>query len=738
MSGARTHHRTRVLLAGATAVLATAASAVMSTTTAHAATVTDAWTDAARYAPGAAATVTASVSGSGPVRFTLTHLGDVVTAATVQASGSGQVTWRVTPPNDDYTGYLVEVEADSGRAQTAIDVSSSWTRFPRMGFLAYYGQGISAAEADGDMAELAQRYHINSLQYYDWLWKHELPVKHDGSGVAATWTAWNGDVISSQTVRNYISSARARGIGSLPYQMSYAALNDYDRSRVDPNWRLLNRDGTDWTYPMLPGQVLKLMNPENPGWQDYIVGQYADTIRSMGFDGSHLDQIGYWDEKFDVNGRQVNRPNGFAQLVEKTKQATGKPVGFNAVDGYGDQEFARSGADYLYTELWSNFETNSSVKNYLENQRRASGGKPHVTPAYMNRPNTPEGTPNNNSVFDTTSVQLANATFAANGAHHLELGPNDHMLNTEYFLNKSKTMSAELKAWQKTYYDVITGYENLFYGPDLHTASNAVQIAGRTTSTDGAGNTIWTNVMRNNGVDVIHLINLLGNDNRWRDAGTNTPPTQTDLPVKYYLGDRPAPPSLHVASPDRDGGRSRELAFTTGSDGGGRYLSFTVPELRTWDFVYFDNTPDDPTTTPPTSTTTTTTTPPPAGSGHLTGLGGKCADVANGSSANGTAVQLWTCADTPAQAWTFTGGKLKALGKCLDVEGGATANGTRAHLWDCLSVASQTWERTGGSQYRNTKSGRCLDVADQSTTDGTRLHLWDCHAGDSQKWSLPQ
>ncbi|QFZ20832.1 hypothetical protein [Saccharothrix syringae] len=36
--------------------------------------------------------------------------------------------------------------------------------------------------------------------------------------------------------------------------------------------------------------------------------------------------------------RCVNPPTGFAQFVEKTEQATGKPVGFYAVDGYGDRE----------------------------------------------------------------------------------------------------------------------------------------------------------------------------------------------------------------------------------------------------------------------------------------------------------------------------------------------------------------------------------------------------------------
>ncbi|GAA2117631.1 hypothetical protein GCM10009759_64240 [Kitasatospora saccharophila] len=717
------------------AALACLAGVMLPAGTASAATVTDAWTDASRYAPGQDAVVTARVDGSGPVTFTLTHLGDTVASTTVQADGSGQVSWRVRPPSTDFTGYLVEISASSGRAQTAIDVSSTWTRFPRAGFLAFYGSDISASDADGDIAELSQRYHINNLQFYDWMWKHEQPVKHDGSGVAGSWTDWAGHTISSQTVRNYISSSHSRGVAALPYQMSYAALNDYDQSKVNPDWRLKKGDGSDWTYTMIPGQVLKFMNPANTDWQNYITGQYADSVSSMGFDGAHIDQVGYWEEMYDVNGAKVDRPAGFASLVNRTKQVLGqgKAVGFNAVDGFGDAEQARSNADYLYTELWGNYETNPSVKAYLEKQRQASGGKSHITPAYMNRPNTPEGTANSNSVFNTTSVQLANAMFAANGADHLELGPNDHMLNTEYFLNKDKSMSADLKAWEKTYYDVITGYENLLYGPNLHTASNAVQISGQPTSTDGSGNTIWTNVMKNDGVDVIHLINLLGNDNKWRDSGAQGAPNLTNLPLKYYLGDTPVPPSIHLASPDRDGGRSSELAFTSGSDAGGRYVSFTVPQLSNWDFIYFDPTADAPATGSPSPSSSPSTAP---GAGHVVNGDTKCLAVSGDASADGTAVVQNTCSTATGQNWTLDGTQLKALGKCLDLVGGATTNGTKAHLWTCGGYPSQQWVPQADGTLKNPASGRCLDIAAQSTSDGAALHLWDCGTWTSQKWTL--
>ncbi|MFD6365298.1 ThuA domain-containing protein, partial [Streptomyces roseolus] len=58
-------------------------------------------------------------------------------------------------------------------------------------------------------------------------------------------------------------------------------------------------------------------------------------------------------------------------------------------------------------------------------------------------------------------------------------------------------------------------------------------------------------------------------------------------------------------------------------------------------------------------------------SGPVKGVNGKCLDVDNSQSADGTKIQLWTCNGTGAQTWTIAGdGTVKALGKCLDVSGG--------------------------------------------------------------------
>jgi hypothetical protein len=60
----------------------------------------------------------------------------------------------------------------------------------------------------------------------------------------------------------------------------------------------------------------------------------------------------------------------------------------------------------------------------------------------------------------------------------------------------------------------------------------------------------------------------------------------------------------------------------------------------------------------------------PPGDRTGTGTDGRCVDVSNAGTADGTPVQLWNRNGTTAQSWTRTGDTLRALGKCLDVSGG--------------------------------------------------------------------
>jgi chitinase len=124
------------------------------------------------------------------------------------------------------------------------------------------------------------------------------------------------------------------------------------------------------------------------------------------------------------------------------------------------------------------------------------------------------------------------------------------------------------------------------------------------------------------------------------------------------------------------------------------------------------------------------------GATPIHGYGGKCVDVAAANSANGTAIQLYTCNGTGAQQWTHSGSTLQALGKCMDVSAAGTANGTRVQLYDCNGTGAQQWTQGANGSLVNTNSGKCLDATGPSSADGTPLQIWSCGGGANQSWTL--
>ncbi|MGW7528947.1 lectin [Streptomyces sp. NPDC054783] len=138
------------------------------------------------------------------------------------------------------------------------------------------------------------------------------------------------------------------------------------------------------------------------------------------------------------------------------------------------------------------------------------------------------------------------------------------------------------------------------------------------------------------------------------------------------------------------------------------------------------------------STGLLTASPAQAATGAITGLAGKCLDVAGANSADGTPVQLYDCNGTNAQQWTVgTDGTIRALGKCLDVTGNSTADGAKVQLWSCTGGANQKWTVTAAHDIVNPQANKCLDVTDNNSANGTRTQIWSCSGGANQKWNAP-
>ena len=120
------------------------------------------------------------------------------------------------------------------------------------------------------------------------------------------------------------------------------------------------------------------------------------------------------------------------------------------------------------------------------------------------------------------------------------------------------------------------------------------------------------------------------------------------------------------------------------------------------------------------------------------GQSGRCVDVPNSSTANGTQVQLYDCTGNAGQRWTYTSGKqLQVYGtKCLDASNQGTANGTMVIVWDCNGQANQQWNVNAAGTITGAQSGLCLDANGAATANGTKLILWSCNGGSNQRWSL--
>ncbi|WP_169983096.1 polysaccharide deacetylase family protein [Microbispora sp. H10836] len=145
-------------------------------------------------------------------------------------------------------------------------------------------------------------------------------------------------------------------------------------------------------------------------------------------------------------------------------------------------------------------------------------------------------------------------------------------------------------------------------------------------------------------------------------------------------------------------------------------------------------TPVSPSPTIPQSPSATPTSG--GGSGAIRGVAsGRCLDVPNASTSDGTQVQLWDCNGQTNQIWSSTStGEIRVYGnKCLDAAG--TGNGAKVQIYSCWGGDNQKWRVNSDGSIQGVQSGLCLDAAGAGTGNGTQLQLYSCHGGNNQKWT---
>lgn len=542
---------------------------------------------------------------NGRLEITVRHLekqiGNTITRTLQLNNNADQmlvVNWQA--PSSDFKGYLLEVNVrneegallDSDTA--GVDVSSTWTKFPRYGYVWDFRQNVNTAER----IDKLKNYHINALQYYDWKYRHHKPVADN----LEIWDDWSGRPVYGDTVRGYIANAKQMNMVNMAYNMVYAATTGYGQDGVNQDWALYYADdnprGTGpFSFKMsdsTPTGVTHLyfFNMANEGWRNYIFNQQQKVFQSFAFDGWHGDTVGEWGKMKTASGETLYVKDTYKDFLNAAKSVIGsKYLVFNPVGAQGIEAVNASNVDVIYAEIWpwdrdsegQLYDTYGSLKKEIEQSRIESGGKSLVVPAYMSYD---YGEAHPGQPFNTAAVMLTSSTVYAAGGSRMELGDNGNMLSNEYFPAQNLYMTAELQSRVSKLYDFIVAYENLLRDGQSETA-NRIDIQGYASSNNGEANKIWTFAKQDSSYEMIHLINLLGvSSNDWRanNGHKETPQRIENAEIKYYYSRDVN--SIWLASPDRNDGRTEALSFTKGTDANGNYVKFTVPSLEYWDLIY--------------------------------------------------------------------------------------------------------------------------------------------------------
>jgi len=497
-------------------------------------------------------------------------------------------TWTWIPPSTDFKGYLVELYTilDGNEkiiGSVGVDVSSDWTRFPRYGFISKYNT-MSESEINAIIENL-NKFHINGLQFYDWLSDHHKPLAGTPENPSESWLDIGGRTNTSATIKTYIAAAKKHNIASMWYDLCYGALQNALADGVQEEWYMFkdangaSKVGIQLSEPFRSN--IYLVNPNNAGWLDYFSNQVKDVYSVYDFDGFHIDQLGNQGTVFDYNGSQINLPDGFEAFIQRMKSDfPHKRHAFNAVSGYGQHKIAISGVDFIYNEIWSEEPNYADLKTIIDINYSINNNLNCVFAAYLNY-----NLGNKMGMFNTPGVLMADAIMFALGASHIELG--EHMLTHEYFPNDNLSMDKTLETNLIRYYDFLVAYQNIlrdggeFNEVFVSSTNNSAQVQSWTP----ALGKIVTLSKKVGNKQIIHLFNFVNAKHlQWRDPDGTQPEPRLQQNIDLQINMSQNVSKVWTATPDPEGKMYEEIDFSVGTGN----ITLTIPTLKYWTMLVIE------------------------------------------------------------------------------------------------------------------------------------------------------
>lgn len=511
----------------------------------------------------------------------LTHLAETIDRSSqtfTLIQGEQTVNLNIPSPGDGPRGYGLDVhlENEAGElmasAWGAFDILDHWTQSPRYGFLSDFPPGRADAE---DTITTLNHYHLNGLQFYDWMYRHEQLLTDQEPYIDLL-----GRRLSRETVTSLISAAHQRGMAAMAYTAVYGASLAFYREH--PDWALRTAGGE----PVLFGQDFMAIMDPRPGspWSEHLLGQFNQVLEQTDFDGIHLDQYGDPKIGFDAQGNEYDLARPLAEFIDATKalvQARRQEgaVIFNAVTNWPIEAVAPASQDLVYIEVWPPYKWFDDLHRLIVEAQRLGDGKPVVLAAYLDPANI-------------HNVLLTDAVIFSSGGGHIEIGEGHNILADPYF-PAYKPIRPDLATKLLRYYDFTVRYQDVI-GPRTKDATQ--EFNGRirlvsmetgeliNTAANAVRNKVWPILRQGEGFTAISLVNLLGLDSPdWNEPIESAPVTINAARIRIDNVDQVAT-QVWLASPDGDDLSARQLDFRQENS----TLDVEIPSLIYWDLIVIE------------------------------------------------------------------------------------------------------------------------------------------------------
>jgi dextranase len=472
-------------------------------------------------------------------------------------------------------GYGLELNIGDQCARTAVEVTENSRSRLRYGFVADYSP-------DRDLDEVAdniRRLHLSGVLFYDWAYRHA-----DLLGGGENYRDALNQPISLQTVRDLVSTVQSVGTSALGYAAVYAV-----GPTEWPQWKhraLLTASG----LPYGLGDFLYLLDPASPDWSEHFARELSQSVKQIGFDGFHLDQFGYPKTAVRADGLTIDASKSFATLISKVREALpNEQLVFNNVNDFPTWVTAHSPQDAIYIEVWAPTLSLNALVQVVNRAKNLAGEKPVVIAAYQH-------------VYDLAPAEASDlataftmATLFSHGATQILAGESDRILVDPYYVRNHKiemSTATLLKSW----YDFVVEHDELLLDPRIVDVTGSyagaynddceVTFENSRVSEEAEPGSIWRRITSTPHGLVVHLINLLGQEDTLWDSPRHAPDDPGLGQLRFRCVSESIP-VVKVADPDRS---SRLIEVPVTIDGDHAFAA--LPSMHIWQIVHIDLIPN--------------------------------------------------------------------------------------------------------------------------------------------------